>query len=239
MKKLVVITGASSGIGKELAINFSKQGHPLLLLSRRVELMEDLNLDNCLCKSVDVTDLNSMQQAISEAESIYGPCDLLINCAGVMLLGDCDTQDYSEWEQMIDVNLKGVLTGIKSVLSDMKTRQSGTIINISSIAGFKTFDQHAVYCASKYGVHALSEAMRKEVASDNVRICLISPGVVETPLLSHTTDESIKEDYKAWKESIDQGLDPKYICDCANLIYQMPQENCIREITIAKTKQLD
>lgn len=199
MKKLVVVTGASSGIGMEFAKRFSKEGHPVLLLARRREVMEQLNLPNCLCRSVDVTDLAAMQAAIREAEGLYGKTDLLINCAGLMLLGYPAEQDFEEWSRMVDVNVKGVLAGTKVVLKDMMDRNEGTILNISSIAGRKTFDKHSVYCGTKYAVHAITESMRREVAGSNVRMIVIAPGVVETPLLSHTSNQEIKDDYNLWK----------------------------------------
>lgn len=140
---------------------------------------------------------------------------------------------------MIDVNIKGILTGTHIVLPDMIANNAGTIIAISSIAGRKTFDNHSVYCGSKFAVHAITESMRKEVADKNVRIIVIAPGVVETPLLSHTTDEQIKADYNKWKDTINQGLDTDKIADCVLFAYQIPQDVCIREIVIAKTKQAD
>lgn len=239
MKKLVVITGASSGIGMEFAKRFSRGGHPVLMLARRQDVMEELHLPNCLCRGVDVTDLTAMEGAIREAEAIYGKTDLLINCAGLMLLGHPDRQDFEEWSRMIDVNVKSVLAGTKVVLADMMARNEGTIINISSIAGRKTFDNHSVYCGTKYAVHAITESMRKEVAGSNVRMIVIAPGVVETPLLSHTSDQAIKDNYDLWKQSIDGGLEPAQIADCAWFAYQMPQSVCVREIVIAKTKQED
>lgn len=239
MKKLVVITGASSGIGMEFAKRFSREGHLVLMLARRQDVMEELHLPNCLCRGVDVTDLTAMEGAIREAEAIYGKTDLLINCAGLMLLGHPDRQDFEEWSRMIDVNVKGVLAGTKVVLADMMARNEGAIINISSIAGRKTFDNHSVYCGTKYAVHAITESMRKEVAGSNVRMIVIAPGVAETPLLSHTSDQAIKDNYELWKQSIDGGLEPAQIADCAWFAYQMPQSVCVREIVIAKTKQED
>lgn len=239
MKKLVIITGASSGIGKALAIEFSNKGYPVLLIARRLEEMEELNLPNCICSRCDVTKIDEVKEAIAEAELKYGKTDLLINCAGLMLLGEANYQSYSEWEEMIDVNIKGVLTTTSQVLNDMKERNSGTIINISSIAGKKTFDNHSVYCGTKFAVHALTEGMRKEVASSNVRMITVAPGVVETPLLSHTTDEDIKKDYVQWKDTIEGGLDPNKVVECIEFAYNMPQDVCVREIVIAKTKQQD
>ncbi|MBU3107808.1 SDR family oxidoreductase [Clostridium gasigenes] len=239
MKKLVIITGASSGIGKCLATQFSKKGHPTLLLSRSLAKMEDLNLPNSLCKSVDVTNLEKMREAIKEAEEKYGKVDLLISCAGLMLLGHPELQAFEEWSNMIDVNIKGILTGIHIVLADMKSRNEGTIINISSIAGRKTFDNHSIYCGTKFAVHAITENIRKEVADSNVRVIVIAPGVVDTPLLSHTTNEEIKDNYDEWKKTIESGLDPLQISNCIEFAYSQPQDVCIREIVIAKTKQLD
>lgn len=239
MKKLIVVTGASSGIGREIAKKFSNNGHPVLLLARRLEKMEELNLPNSLCKSVDVTNLEMVRKAIKEAEQKFGKVDCLINCAGMMLLGHPQEQNFDEWNDMIDLNIKGILTGTNIVLKDMVQRNEGTIINISSIAGRKTFDNHAVYCGTKFAVHAITENIRKEVSQSNVRMITISPGVVETPLLSHTTDETIKSDYNEWKKSIEAGLEPEKIASCIEFAYNQPQDICIREIVIAKTKQAD
>ena len=237
MKKLVVVTGASSGIGAAIARTMSAAGHPVLLLARRLEPMQKLALPNALCLSADVTDLPAMEQAIALAESRFGKVDLLVNCAGIMLLDQPYEQDYEEWNSMVDVNIKGVLTGTHVVLKDMVERGEGTIVNISSIAGRKTFDAHAVYCGTKFAVHAITEAMRKEVSASNVRMIVIAPGVVETPLLSHTTNQDVVAGYNEWKKSIVSGLEPQTIADCVSFAYNQPQDVCIREIVIAKTKQ--
>lgn len=239
MKKLVVVTGASSGIGMALAKRFSAEGHPVLMLARRQDLMEQLALPDTICRSVDVTDPQAVERAVREAEAVYGKTDLLVNCAGLMLLGRPEKQDFEEWSRMIDVNVKGVLATTKVVLKDMMERNGGTIVNISSIAGRKTFDRHSVYCGTKYAVHAITESMRREVADTNVRLILIGPGVVETPLLSHTSDKGIRDNYEQWKKTIGGGLDASKIADCVAFAYNMPQEVCVREILIAKTGQLD
>lgn len=159
-KKLVVITGASSGFGLEMAKIFAESGYPLLLLARRVEKMKALNLPNTLCLKVDVTDKESFENAIREAEKKYGKTELLVNNAGVMLLGDISTQNANEWKTMLDVNVLGVLNGMQIVMEDMKARRSGTIINLSSIAGVQPFGNHAAYCASKFGVTGLTRVTR-------------------------------------------------------------------------------
>lgn len=116
-KPLVVITGASSGIGAAIARHFSSAGHPLLLLARRLEPMQAMNLPDSLCRQVDVTDPSALANAISEAEKTFGPTDLLVNNAGVMLLGQLATQDAAEWKRMLDVNVLGLLHGTQAVLA--------------------------------------------------------------------------------------------------------------------------
>ncbi|EJG1830888.1 SDR family oxidoreductase [Vibrio parahaemolyticus] len=237
MKKLVVITGASSGIGEAIARRFSEEGHPLLLVARRVERLEALNLPNTLCEKVDVTDQASLITAIEKAEAQFGPADVLVNNAGVMLLGQIDTQDAAEWKRMFDVNVLGLLNGMRSVLASMKARNSGTIINISSIAGKKTFPDHAAYCGTKFAVHAISENVREEVAASNVRVTTIAPGAVETELLSHTTSKDIKDGYDAWKVDMGGVLAADDVARAVMFAYQQPQNVCIREIALAPTKQ--
>lgn len=236
-KKLVVITGASSGFGRETAIRLSKEGFPLLLLARRLEKLEELNLPNTMCRKVDVTDVNTFRSAIEEAEAQYGKVDCLVNNAGVMLLGEAATQDISEWDRMIDVNMKGVLNGISIVLEDMVARKGGTIINISSIAGRKTFPNHAVYCGTKFAVHAMTENIRQEVSAHNVRVIVIAPGACETELLGHTTSDAIKDWYGDWKDAMEGALEPGHVADAIIYAYKQPQHVCIREIVIAKTNQ--
>ncbi|QSV16846.1 SDR family oxidoreductase [Photobacterium ganghwense] len=237
MKALIVITGASSGIGEAIARHFSTQGHPLLLLARRVERLQAMGLPHTLCEQVDVTDQASFEAAIQKAEAQYGPVDALINNAGVMLLGQIDSQDASEWKRMFDVNVLGLLNGMQSVLAPMKARNRGTIINISSIAGKKTFPDHAAYCGTKFAVHAISENVREEVAASNVRVTTIAPGAVETELLSHTSSQSIKDDYDAWKEEMGGVLAADDVARAVLFAYQQPQNVCIREIALAPTKQ--
>ncbi|EJL6401870.1 SDR family oxidoreductase [Vibrio parahaemolyticus] len=237
MKKLVVITGASSGIGEAIARRFSEEGHPLLLVARRVERLEALNLPNTLCEKVDITDQASLITAIEKAEAQFGPADVLVNNAGVMLLGQIDTQDAAEWKRMFDVNVLGLLNGMHSVLASMKARNSGTIINISSIAGKKTFPDHAAYCGTKFAVHAISENVREEVAASNVRVTTIAPGAVETELLSHTTSQDIKDGYDAWKVDMGGVLAADDVARAVMFAYQQPQNVCIREIALAPTKQ--
>ncbi|WP_281558545.1 SDR family oxidoreductase [Thalassomonas sp. RHCl1] len=237
MKNLVVITGASSGIGEALARQMSAQGHPLLLLARRLEKLEALNLPNCICAKVDVTDQASFQAAIDNAVAQYGPVDLLVNNAGVMLLGQVDNQSAAEWQTMYEVNVLGLLNGMQSVLAAMKERNTGTIVNISSVAGRKTFGNHAAYCGTKFAVHAISENVREEVADSNVRVITIAPGAVETELLSHTTSDEIVAGYQSWKKDMGGVLAASDVANAVTFAYGQPQNVCIREIVLAATRQ--
>ena len=238
MKKLIVITGAGSGFGKEMTKLFSEMGHPLLLIGRNKAALDQLGLANTMTRSVDVGDQVAFNTAILAAESVYGDVDLLINNAGQMLLGDVRNQATAEWERMINVNLIGTLNGIQAVLPGMTDRKSGTIINVSSIAGFKAFENHAAYCATKFGVHGLTETVRLEASKNNVRVLLISPGAAETPLLGHTTRDDIKDGYHAWKQTMGGvSMDPKAVANAVAFMYAMPQEVSIRELVIASTLQ--
>jgi NADP-dependent 3-hydroxy acid dehydrogenase YdfG len=238
MKKLVVITGASSGFGKAMAQSFSKAGHPLLLLGRRLEKMQALHLDNCLCRKVDVTDYACFESAVKEAEEVFGPTDLLVNNAGVMLLGALQSQDPTEWQTMLNVNVMGVMNGMKIVTPGMMERKGGTIINLSSVAGKQPFGNHAAYCASKYGVTGLTSVARGELSPYNVRVLSICPGAVQTELLSHTTDPNIIEGYNDWRDGLGaNSISPQDVANTIKFAYDLPQGVSLREIIITDTLQ--
>lgn len=234
---LIVITGASSGIGAATARLLSSRGYPLLLLARRLDRMEALGLPDTLCRAVDIRDRDAVAAAVREAEAQFGPADAIVNNAGVMLLGEMLRQDPTEWDAMIDINIKGVLAGIHAVLAGMVARGRGTIINISSIAGRKTFPNHAAYCGTKFAVHAITENLREEVSQSGVRVVVIAPGAVETELLGHTTDESIKAGYEDWKSGMGGVIAPEDIAEAIRFAYEQPQKLCIREIVLAATRQ--
>lgn len=240
MKPLVVITGASSGFGAEIAKLFAHADYPVLLLGRRLAKLDALaqNFKYALTAEVDVTDYAQFQAAIRTAEAQYGKTDLLVNNAGLMLLGNVQDQDPTEWQTMLNTNVMGVLNGTKIVLNDMRERQHGTILNMSSLAGKKTFVNHAAYVASKFGVHGLSETLREENAGKNVRVMLVAPGAAETELLTHVTSESALTDYEAWKKTMGGlTLDPKHVAQTVKFMYDMPQNVNIREVDIAATAQ--
>lgn len=234
MKPLIAITGASSGIGKSTAEIFSDAGYPLLLMARRIEKLKNLSLHNTMCKSVDVTKPEEIGSAINDAQGKYGEVDCLINNAGVMMLGLSWEQEILEWQKMVNVNIMGVLNGIHLLLPNMIQRRRGTIINISSLAGRKTFQNHTVYCATKFAVHALSETIREEVSQYNVRVITIAPGAVETELITHTTSKKLQ---KEWWEIIGGILKPEDVARAILFAYEQPQNVCLREILMASTSQ--
>jgi NADP-dependent 3-hydroxy acid dehydrogenase YdfG len=236
-KPLVVITGASSGIGAATAKAFAAAGYPQLLLARRLEKLEGLKLPNAMCRKVDVMDGEAMKAAIEEAEAEHGKVDCLVNNAGVMVNSAAVDGDPEDWQRMLDVNIRGLLNGIHLVLGEMVAREGGTIVNIGSIAGRKTFTQHAVYCGTKWAVHAIGETIREEVSGSDVRVITIAPGMVETELIEGTTDEAAKEGWKEYNRQIGGGLEPESIAESILWSYQMPQSVCVREIVICPTRQ--
>ncbi|MFI9205827.1 SDR family oxidoreductase [Streptomyces sp. NPDC053048] len=234
---LVVITGASSGFGAACARWFAEDGHPLLLLARRTDRLESLGLPKTMSRPVDVTDRAAVVTAVREAEAEFGPADAIVNSAGVMLTGDPLEQDPVEWDRMIDVNVRGVLNGVHAVLPGMAERGRGTIINISSIAGRKTFGSNAIYCATKAAVHAASEAVREMAAPHGVRVTVIAPGYAATELSSHITDAETRAAYQAAEASLEGGLSADDVARAILYCYRQPQNVCIREIVLADTGQ--
>ena len=236
-KKLVVITGASSGIGEATAKTFSNAGYPTLLLARRLEKMESFNLTNSICKKVDVRNRDALVSAIKEAEKQYGPTDMIFNNAGVARLADIASQKPDEWDEMIAVNTNGVMNGIYAVMNDMKSRKSGTIVNMSSIAGRKVYEDHTVYCGTKYFVHAISESIRGYLSPYNVRVIVMSPGNIEAEVLNGITDPNTLEAYKKNIERIGGRISPEYVAKMILFAYEMPQNVLMQEICVTPTRQ--
>jgi len=237
-KPLIAITGASSGIGEETARTFSREGHPLLLMARRVERLEALGLPNCQCEKVDVVDIRSFGKAVQKGEEKFGPVGCLVNNAGVMLLSRAHLQDTAEWDRMVEVNVRGMLNGIHLVLAGMIERQDGTIINMASVAGLKPGPNLAIYSGTKFAVRAISESIREEAAPHNVRVTVISPGLVETELLEHTSVQELREGFEQMKEGMGGFLEPSDVARAILYAYKQPRKVCVREIVLAPTRQI-
>ena len=236
-KPLVVITGASSGIGEATARAFAAAGHPLLLLARRLERMQALDLPDTMCRQVDVRDRAGIAAAVAEAEAVYGPPDCLFNNAGIARLANIFDQAPDEWDETIDINAKGVMNALWPVMNGMKERRHGTIVMMSSIAGRKVYTDHTVYCGTKFFVHAVSESIRAMLAPYDVRVVVISPGVIETEVLDHVTDPNTLAAYKANKVRIGGGISADHVADMILYAYNMPQNVLIQEMVVTPTRQ--
>ena len=238
MKPLVMITGASSGIGAATANTFSEAGHPLLLVSRRLERMENLKLPNSLARSVDVLDVKSFAEAVSEAETLYGPVDLLVNNAGYMNLEHTAQQSPQEWQKQFEVNCIGLLNCTSVIFPEMIKRKSGTIVNIGSTAGRNIYENHTAYNGTKYAVKAMSESLRREASPHNVRVIMVSPGLVDSELTYGTSNTQILEAREIYRESIGGALQGDDIARGILFAYQQRQNLCVWELVMAPTKQL-
>lgn len=204
-RKVILITGASSGIGEATARLLAKEGHQVLLGARRTErlvaLVAAIRADGgtAECFAVDVTSLSDVQDFVAFAKDVYGRVDVIINNAGVMPLSKLEALKIGEWNRMIDVNIRGVLHGIAAGLPLMQTQRSGQFINLSSIGGHTVSPTAAVYCATKFAVGAISEGLRQEVGAD-IRVTVISPGVTESELAESISDPVGREEMRAFRK---------------------------------------
>ncbi|MFJ5949477.1 SDR family oxidoreductase [Streptomyces noursei] len=194
--KVVLITGASSGIGEATARRLAAAGHHLVLGARRTDrlaaLAEDIGAraGSAVPHALDVTDPTSVRSFVAAAHDRYGRVDVLVNNAGVMPLSRLDALRVDEWNRMIDVNLRGVLHGIAAVLPLMQAQRSGHIVNVSSVSGLRVDPTAAVYSATKHAVRALSEGLRQE--SRELRVTVISPGLTRSELTGSIGDSAVK-----------------------------------------------
>jgi NADP-dependent 3-hydroxy acid dehydrogenase YdfG len=197
--KVVIVTGASSGIGYATALALSKSGAKVAAGARRVDKLESLknevqeNGGEILIKNLDVTKKEECDSFINLVTKTWNRIDILINNAGIMPLSFFKNLKISEWEEMIDVNLKGVLFCTAAVIPHMITKKTGHIVNISSVAGRIIFPAGSVYCATKHAVTAFSEGLRQELSQRyNIKVTCIEPGVVSTELPNTITDKSLE-----------------------------------------------
>lgn len=236
-KPLVMITGASAGIGQETARVFSAAGYPLLLVARRPALIDAMGLPDTLAVEADVRDLGALATAIEQGEKRFGPVDCLINNAGISRLARLDEQDPEQWRDLIDINCLGVLNGMHAVAPGMKERRHGTIINVSSIAGRKVYPHHDVYGGTKHFVHAVSEGMRQTMSAYRVRVMVISPGVAKSEIDKTITHENAYDFWDRGRKLLDGGLDAGDIARTMLFAYQLPQTVNLQEMTITHTGQ--
>ena len=200
--KIVVITGASSGLGEATARHLSQLGATVVLGARRLERIQALAKEltdsgrKAMALQTDVTQSEQVKKLVDAAVAAYGRIDVMINNAGLMPHSPLDRLKIADWDRMIDVNIKGVLYGIAAALPHMQQQKSGHIINVSSVAGHKVRPGSAVYAATKHAVRALSEGLRQEVKPYNLRTTVISPGAVATELPNSITEADVAASVK-------------------------------------------
>jgi len=193
--KVIVITGASSGLGEAAARLLAAHGAKLVLGARRLDRLHDLSreldLGDRAVVRTDVTSFDRVKQLVDHAVATHGRIDVLINNAGLMPHSPLERVKVEDWNRIIDVNIKGVLYGIGAALPHMQAQKSGHIINVSSVAGHKVRPGSAVYAASKSAVRVISEGLRMEVKPYNIRTTIISPGAVESELADSITEPDV------------------------------------------------
>ena len=221
--KAVIITGASSGIGSATAKAFSEAGYLVAMLARNKNIMERFHIPNSIAIECDVTDIESVKNAINLAQEKFGVIDCLINNAGFAKGGEFTEISHDDNQTMIEVNLNGAINCIETILPTMQKNKSGTIINISSVADRKSRPNLAIYAATKAAIKSLSESLRAENAKYGIRVCNIAPAKIKTPLLM------------ASKLSPDQIIPVEDVAKAILWVYEQPKIICIRDLVIAPT----
>lgn len=236
MNKVILITGASSGIGEGIARELAIAGAKVLMGARRTDRLDAIAEDlrgigaDVATQSLDVTNLSSLQEFARTALNLWGRIDVLVNNAGVMPLSPMSALKFDEWERMVDVNIKGVLWGIGAVLPVMQQQGQGQIINIGSIGALHAVPTAAVYCCTKFAVRAISDALRQE--SSVIRVTCVNPGVVESELAStitHQETQALMDNYRAI------ALKPADIARAVRQLIDAPASIDTSEITIRPT----
>ncbi|MBM7059455.1 SDR family oxidoreductase [Pseudomonas sp. UL073] len=235
--KVILITGASSGIGEASARLLAEKGARLVLGARRTERLEALVAEirnaggTAEYRRLDVTSREDTQAFIDFAIECYGRVDVLLNNAGVMPLSKLEALKVEEWDSMIDVNIRGVLHGIAAALPVMQRQHGGQFINIASIGAYSVVQTGAVYCATKYAVRAITEGLRQEVGGD-IRVTLVSPGVVESELADSISDPLARG---AMQEFRKIALTPDAIARAIAYAVEQPADVDVSELIVRPT----
>lgn len=239
--KVVVITGASSGLGEATARLLSAQGASVVLGARRADRLQSLARQltvtggKAIATTTDVTHCDQVKKLVDAAVQTYGRIDVMINNAGLMPQSPLERLRIDEWERMIDVNIKGVLYGIAAALPYMKQQKAGHFINVSSVAGHKIHAGGAVYAATKHAVLALSEGLRQEVKPYNIRTTVISPGAVATELPDSITEPDVAESFHKFYEEF--AIPADSFARAVAFAIGQPEDVDINEILFRPTRQ--
>lgn len=241
--KVVVITGASSGIGEATAKLLASNGAKVVLGARREEklakIVADIEKDGgtAAYKVTDVRDPQEVKDLVQLANDKYGALDVIFNNAGIMPTSPISALHTDEWDDMIDINLKGVLNGVAAVMPEFTKQKHGHIITTSSVAGIKSFPGAGVYGATKFAVRNLMEVIRTESAQEgtNIRTSTLYPAAINTELLNTITDKDAKKGMDALYDQV--GIAPISIARVVNFAIDQPEEVNVNEFTIYPTKQ--
>ena len=246
--RVAIVTGASSGIGKATAIALARAGCKVVLAARRVERLETLKKQivndggKALVVECDIAKRDDVKKLINATLDTFGTIDILINNAGVMPVSPIELDRYQDWDNMVDINIKGLLYGIGLSLPTMIEKGRGHIINVSSVAGRNVFPGNTVYCATKHAVHVISDGLRAELAQHDpprkgIRVTTIAPGVVDTELPDSTTNEDKKEEIKSYYDSVKDPLTSEDIANSILYAVQSPPHVNVNEILIRPIAQ--
>lgn len=233
-EKVVLITGASSGIGEATARRLAADGHRVFLGARRTDRLETLahhinsGGGTAAFRRLDVTSAEDMRSFVAAAREEYGRVDVLVNNAGVMPLSPLEALRVDEWDRMLDVNVRGVLHGIAAALPVMKAQGTGHIVNVASVGAYEVVPTAAVYCATKFAVRAISEGLRQESAG-GIRVSVISPGVTESELPDSITDSAAREAMAAYRAV---ALPASAVADTIAFAVSRPPEVDVNELVV-------
>ncbi|MDT0465401.1 SDR family oxidoreductase [Streptomyces gibsoniae] len=235
--KIVLITGASSGIGEATARHLAAAGHTVVLGARRADRLKQLAMEltdagyQADYAELDVTELDSVKAFVDGAIARHGRVDVLVNNAGVMPLSYMADLRIDDWNQTIDVNLRGVLHGIAAVLPSMNERRTGHIINVASTAAYPSDPTGVVYCATKFAVRAISDGLRKE--STDLRVTLVSPGLTRTELTQSGGDDQLQGAVRTALQDV--GIDAKAIAEAIAYTIGQPNDVNVSEVIVQGT----
>ncbi|MCI1680293.1 MAG: SDR family oxidoreductase [Ewingella americana] len=240
--KVIVITGASSGLGLAAARRLAQQGACLVLGARRIErlqqLADELNGEGhrAIAVEADVTRLDDVKRLVDSAVQTFGRVDVMVNNAGLMPISALERLKIEDWERTIDVNIKGVLYGIAAALPHMQRQMSGHFVNVASVAGHKIMPNGTVYSASKFAVRALSEGLRQEVKPWNIRTTILSPGAVDTELPASITEADVAKGMQGFYQSTAISADS--FARAIIFAIEQPEDMDVNEIVFRPTRQL-
>jgi NADP-dependent 3-hydroxy acid dehydrogenase YdfG len=240
--EVALVTGASSGIGRATAKTLADAGAAVAVSARRTERLEELAADiedaggTALPVTTDVTEIEEVREMIETTKEELGGLDILVNNAGVMLLAPVVRADVADLQQMLDVNLMGLMAATREVLPAMLEQDHGHIVNISSVAGRRANEASAGYSATKFGVNAFSESLRKETSDSGVKVTVVEPGAVDTELGLHIPDEQVQERMAEMAADL-TFLQPDDIADAIRYAVTRPERVAINELLIRPVDQ--